>query len=85
MFPWFWVHCPLPCAHCAAIPMDAMIERVGATIRTDALQRRCRCVVCGHKGASLSLPSWPGADKPLPRIPMDCVPAWAKALARRHR
>ena len=85
LFPWLWVHCPLPCAHAAAIPLDALIERVGADIRSDEVQRRCRCVVCGCKGACISLPSWPGKDKPLQRIPMDRVPSWAKALSRRHR
>jgi hypothetical protein len=84
MFPFVWVHCPLPCCHAAAIPMDALIARVGESFPTHELPRRARCVVCGRKGGCPSLPTWPGADKPLPRIPMDHVPAWAKALARRH-
>ncbi|MGD0864986.1 MAG: hypothetical protein ABSA49_05465 [Rhizomicrobium sp.] len=83
--PWFWANCPLPCAHYAAIPVEAVIERLGPEASSDVLRRNLKCVVCGHKGATLSFPSSGGADKAWTRIPMDRVPAWAKTVHRRHR
>ncbi len=73
--PWVWVFCE-KCLHHAPLPCAVPVIRWGAEVSSDVLRRRARCTACGHKGATLQLPSWVGADVgmmpfPVARAPFD--------------
>jgi hypothetical protein len=67
--PWVWMHYARNgCYHHAPIKLDSLIERWGSAASADKLRRNARCAKCGHKGATLSVPSCgPGCgDAPFP-------------------
>jgi hypothetical protein len=76
--PYITAHCPSPCGHCAEIPLDALIARVGPDLQTDELCRRLRCAKCGRKGVTITLPSKAAHDQPWRPLRADAVPDWAK-------
>ena len=76
--PYIWAHCPIPCNHAAAIPLDALLSLAGADLTTESLRRRLRCTVCGHQGATFNLPTSPGKGKEWEAPPRDYIPAWAR-------
>lgn len=76
--PFITAHCPTPCGHSAEIPLDALIARVGPDLQTDELCRRLRCVKCGRKGVTISLPSNATHERPFGPLRADAVPDWAK-------
>jgi hypothetical protein len=73
---WLWAQCPIPCAHAAAIPLDPIVARMGASASSDRLRRRLVCTVCGSRGAELTLPSWVDVNQGSAKLPLDRVPAW---------
>lgn len=75
---WFWVHCPAPCHHSAAVPWQIVIDRLGPRASADRLRRVLKCTVCNHKGASVGLVSRSRHDLPPPTIPLDFVPDWIR-------
>lgn len=79
-FPYVWVHCPLPCAHSAAIPIHALVKRCGPGAPAIALRHKMRCTVCGRLGASFSFPSPPGAGRPWGGPPVAAIPLWARYM-----
>ena len=61
--PWVWMHCARnDCYHHAPIKLDPLIERWGSGVSSNKLRRSALCTKCGHKGASLTLPS-AGAER----------------------
>lgn len=76
--PYISAHCPIPCGHSADIPLDALIARVGPDLETDQLCRRLRCTKCGHRGATITLPSKSTRDQPWHPLRSDAIPNWAK-------
>jgi hypothetical protein len=81
---WFYVHCQyFGCPHYAALPWAPIIERLGADASADRLRAALTCVVCGHRGANISLVGRARHDLPPTPIPTACLPAWvAKAYLR---
>ena len=59
--PWLWLHCEA-CRHYSPLACAIPVIRWGASASSDVLRLRARCTACGHKGATLQLPSWVGAD-----------------------
>ena len=56
---WAWFYCNNPkCAHRSPLPFAPFAIRWGAGVSGDVLCRNLKCSVCGHRGASLSVPSW---------------------------
>jgi hypothetical protein len=54
---WVWVYCE-KCPHRSALALAAPIIYFGPEASSDVLRRGSRCRKCGHRGASLKLPSW---------------------------
>jgi len=40
------------------LPFAPFVIRWGGHVSSDVLRRNLKCSVCGHRGASLSVPSW---------------------------
>jgi len=57
---WWWVVCR-GCKHCRPIAVVPLIIRWGPQEEVDRLRRSARCAICGHKGATISMPSWMGS------------------------
>ena len=58
---WVWVCCEeFGCHHSAPWAYAPLIIRWGGTASSDMIRQCARCTRCGHKGASLSHPSWSG-------------------------
>jgi hypothetical protein len=56
---WWWIYCGSgTCSHCAPIALAPFVIRWGADASSDVLRRAGRCMVCGHKGATLRFPTW---------------------------
>ena len=63
---WLWVNCPR-CLHSTPTALAPLIIRWGPDASSDVLRQRARCAKCGHKGATLQIPSW--ADSEIGRAP----------------
>jgi hypothetical protein len=56
---WVWVHCRSPhCRHTAALALAPLIIRWGEEASSDLINQCARCMACGHKGATVQVPSW---------------------------
>jgi len=56
---WAWFYCDNPaCTYRKAIRYATLIERHGPSIGMDAILSRMRCPECGHRGATMRVPSW---------------------------
>jgi hypothetical protein len=56
---WCWLYCER-CLHKAPFAFAAAVIRWGSNASSDVLRQRARCTACGHKGATLTHPSWGG-------------------------
>ena len=57
--PWVWVNCARTgCYHRAPMKLAPLIERWGPGTSSDKLRHSARCAKCGHRGATLTTPSW---------------------------
>jgi hypothetical protein len=57
--PWLRLWCAgFGCRHHSAMALTPLIIRWGPHASSDVLRRRARCTACGHRGATLQLPSW---------------------------
>lgn len=54
---WWWLVCG-GCMHFQPIAVVPLIIRWGPQEEVDRLRRSARCAICGHKGATISMPSW---------------------------
>jgi hypothetical protein len=55
---WVWVNCARHgCWHSAPMALVPLIIRWGFGVSSNELRRCARCTKCGHKGATLTLPS----------------------------
>jgi hypothetical protein len=60
---WFWVYCNhRACSHRRPLPIVPFAIRWGHDASSDLLRRNLACSRCGHRGASLSGPSWRDPD-----------------------
>jgi hypothetical protein len=57
--PWTWLWCER-CQHRAPFAFAAAVIRWGPNASSDVLRQRARCTACGHKGATLTHPTWGG-------------------------
>jgi len=67
--PWLWLNCPA-CRHHRPVAIAPFVIRWGSEVSSDVLRRSARCSLCGHKGATLTHPSWAGLQvgfAPFPR------------------
>jgi len=56
---WFWAFCNNPkCSHHRPLPYAPFVIRWGGEVSSDVLRRNLTCTLCGHRGASIQLPSW---------------------------
>ena len=56
---WFWAFCNnRGCSHHRPLPYAPFVIRWGGSVSSDALRRNLKCTACGHRGASIQLPSW---------------------------
>ena len=68
---WTWVYCE-KCWHHAPMALVPLIIRWGADTSSDRLRQSARCIMCGHKGATLQHPGWAGTHigfQPFPLYP----------------
>jgi len=68
--PWLWLNCPA-CRHYRPIALAPLIIRWGPDVSSDVLRRSARCTSCGHKGATLTHPSWAGLNVGFAPFPVD--------------
>jgi len=55
---WVWVNCAgIGCRHSVPMALVPLIIRWGFGTSSEKLRRCARCTKCGHKGATLTLPS----------------------------
>jgi hypothetical protein len=57
---WWWLVCG-GCMHFQPAAIVPLIIRWGPQEEVDRLRRSAQCGLCGHKGATLSMPSWMGS------------------------
>jgi hypothetical protein len=58
---WWWVYCER-CPHYAPMAFAAPVILWGADTPSDKLRQCARCMACGHKGATLTHPTWGGSS-----------------------
>jgi hypothetical protein len=56
---WCWLYCER-CLHKAPFAFAAAVIRWGPNASSDVLRQRARCTACGHKGATVTHPTWGG-------------------------
>jgi hypothetical protein len=79
---WWWLVCG-GCMHFQPIAIVPLIIRWGPLEEVDRLRRSARCGICGHKGATLSMPSWMGSivgQMPWPERFNAPAPVWPRRL-----
>src|SRR5262245_14674453 len=60
---WVRVNCQnTKCRYRDPVAVATLIIRWGGDASSDMLRRSAKCSQCGRKGASLTAPSWAGAD-----------------------
>jgi len=55
------------------MPVAPYVIRWGGHVSSDALRRSLKCTRCGHRGASLSTPSWRDIQVGFEPFPADWV------------
>jgi hypothetical protein len=69
---WCWVYCAAyACLHHAPMAIAPLVIRWGPDASSDMLRQCARCLKCGHKGASLQLPSWMSTAVGFAPFPVD--------------
>ena len=69
---WLWLNCPhRQCLRRAPMALAPLIIRWGPDASSDVLRQRARCSRCGHKGATLQMPSWAGSEVGLAAFPAE--------------
>jgi hypothetical protein len=56
---WIWIHCcNRHCLRAQPTALAPLIIRLGPDASSDIIRARARCAACGHRGATITLPSW---------------------------
>lgn len=61
---WCWVYCgdEQNCRHHRPIALAPFIIRWGSDAPVSLLRTSLRCSACGHRGVTLTVPSWGGRE-----------------------
>lgn len=69
---WVWITCAGDrCGHRRPVALAPYVIRWGGRASSDRLRQAARCERCGHRGASITLPSWGGLDLPERAFPIN--------------
>ena len=68
--PWFWINCGnYHCRHSRPVLIVHLMIALGVHASTDNVRAQSVCETCGHKGATIQVPSYKGSHVGLAPFP----------------